>query len=201
MKRKLGGLITLLALVAVLAGGAAAFAHEPGPAARHDSPYDLSFIDMMMMHHQQGLEMARLAESKGQLPELKEFARRVISDQEKDSAELQAMRDRFYSGEPKADKLRMRGMTMTAAEMRRASEADMQKLQQATSGKEFDHTFLALMTKHHRMAISMSRDATGKAEHAEVKEFARTTVSKQSKDITEMSRMDRQVHGARGRRG
>ncbi|HWW75906.1 MAG TPA: DUF305 domain-containing protein [Pyrinomonadaceae bacterium] len=134
MKRKSARTITLFALVAALAVGAAALPHEPGSAARHDSPYDLSFIDMMMMHHRQGLEMARLAEDRGQLPELKEFAQRVIADQEKDNSELQGLRDRFYAGEPKADKMRMGGMTMTVAEMQRTSEADMRKLQAATGG-------------------------------------------------------------------
>ena len=196
MKRKSARAITLFALVAALAVGAAALPHEPGSAARHDSPYDLSFIDMMMMHHRQGLAMARLAEDRGQLPELKEFAQRVIADQEKDNSELQGLRDRFYAGEPKADKMRMGGMTMTAAEMRRTSEADMRKLQAATGG-EFDRLFLDILTKHHQMAISMSRDAVRRAEHAEVKEFARTTIAKQTKDIGEMAQMKRKAGGAR----
>lgn len=196
MKRISASTITLLALAALLTVGSVAFAHDPKPGTAHDSPYDLSFIDMMMMHHSQGIEMARMAESKGQLPQLKEFAARIIADQEKDRAELQGYRDRFYANEPKADKIRMGGMVMTKAEMQRMAQENMRKLE-ATSGGEFDHLFLDLMTKHHQMAIRVSQDAQKRAEHAEIKEFARMTIAKQGKDIKEMDEMKRVTGGGR----
>ena len=41
-----------------------------------DLPYDLHFIDMMIMHHQEGIEMAQLAETKAQKAGVKAFAKR-----------------------------------------------------------------------------------------------------------------------------
>ena len=165
--------------------------HGNGTAAEpHDSPYDLSFIDMMIAHHSDGIDMARLAESKAVLPQLKQFATKAASDQEKNRAALQELRDRFYASTRKADKIRMSDMTMTIAEMRRTSEADMNKLKEAaTTG--FDSIFLDIFSKHHQMAIQMSNDALKNAEHKELKDLARKTTAKQQKDIAEMDRMKR----------
>ena len=102
---------TFFMLIAFLAVGSTTDAHHSSPIVPHDSPYDLSFIDMMM-HHRQGLEMARMAESNGQLSELKGFAKRMIADQEKDITELQGYRDRFYPSERKADKMRIGDVVM-----------------------------------------------------------------------------------------
>lgn len=161
---------------------------EPHSPVFHDSPYDLSYIDMMMMHHQSGIEMFRMAETKGQLAQLKDFARKAIAGQQKDIAELQGYRDRFYPNERKADKMRMGTLMLTEAEMARMYHHNVRKLETA-SASDFDHLFLDLMTKHHRLALRMSEDAQKQAEHAEVREFARTTIAKQGEEIKEMDRL------------
>ncbi len=190
--------VALLALAVVLTiGGSVLTARDTGAASLHDSPHDLAFIDMMM-HHDHGIAMARMVEAKGQLPQLKEFAARVIADQEKDKRELQGLLDRFFADQPKADKMRMRGKTMTMAQMQRMSEMDMRKLE-AASGSEFDRMFLDIFTKHHQMALAMSRDEIAGGKQAQVKEFARKTIDKQSEDSREMNAVKRSDSG--GRRG
>ena len=195
--------LKLMALAVVAACTITAYATGAvvRPAAADRATVDREFIDMMMMHHRQGIEMARLAESKGQLPRLKEFAARVIADQEKDIQELQAMRDRMFSGQPQADGITMRGKRMTMAEMRHMSETDKQKLDAAPAGAEFDHTFLDLFTKHHRMALDMARAQIGKGQAADLKRFSRELISKQSKDISEMAVMKKQVASSRSTAG
>ncbi|MBA3320582.1 MAG: DUF305 domain-containing protein [Pyrinomonadaceae bacterium] len=198
MKRTSVKSITLLALVALLAFGASALAHEPTWTAVHDSPPDVEFIDMMMMHHQQGIEMARLAEGKATLPRLKEFARKSAEDQQLDMEKLQGIREQHFANVPKADKMRMNGKAMTMREMQRMSQADMQRLQ-AASGAEFDHAFLDIYTKHHQMALQMSRNEEARGERQELKDMARETIAKQTRAIGEMREMKRQVSGARNR--
>lgn len=200
MKRTANRSLLALACLMIWALAASAIEHRTMAAATDRATIDREFIDMMMTHHRQGIEMAHLAETKGQLPQLKEFAARVIADQEKDVQELQAIRERLFSGQPQTDGISIRGKLMTMAEMQRMSEMDMEKLQAAT-GTEFDHTFLDLFIKHHQMAIQMSREVVKRGGQAEVKGFARMTISKQSKDIGEMSRMKAQVGGRSRRSG
>lgn len=195
MKRTSIKSVTLLALGAVLTIGAAvALARATNSVTAHDSPPDVEFIDMMMMHHQQGVEMARLAEQKAQLPRLKEFAAKAATDQQQDAEKLQQLRERLFANEAKADKMRMSGKTMTMAQMDRMSQADMQKLN-AASGPEFDHTFLDIFTKHHQMAIQMSRTEVARGQRQEVKDIARETITKQTKEVGEMGEMMKQVGG------
>lgn len=198
MKKNFDYLRTLLALVAILTLGTSALANNTSLMPVHDSPPDVEFLDMMMMHHQQGIEMARMAEQKAQLPRLKEFARRTITDQEQDIQKMQQLRDRLFANTAKADKMRMGGKAMTTAEMQRMAQMDMQKLEAAT-GTEFDRTFLATFMKHHEMALSMSRYEMAHGEQHEVKDIARETIAKQTKDLGEMREMMRQVGGAPGR--
>ncbi len=187
--------LTVIALAVVLTiGGSALTTRNAVAATLPDSPHDLEFIDMMMMHHDEGITMARMVETKGQLLQLKEFAARTIADQERDKEELQSLRDRFFANQPKADKMRMSGKAMTMAQMQRMSEMDMRKLE-AASGRKFDRTFLDIFTKHHQMALDMSRSEIAAGEQPDVKAMAQKTIDKQTKEVAEMREMKKQVGG------
>jgi len=153
-------------------------------------PYDLHFIDMMIMHHREGTAAARLAERKGSTAALRAFAKRTADDQEKELLELRKHRDHWYAGAPEKDHSQMMAMPGMAghANMKMDMQGDIAKLQAAT-GKAFDRLFLDMMIHHHQMAIDMAKEATTKAEHPEIKEMARLTVLKQQREIAEMNKL------------
>lgn len=172
---------------------------QPSPAPTGDMPYDLQFIDMMIVHHQEGIEMSRLADSRSESAGVKSLATRIITDQQKDIEELQGHRDHFYAGKPKMDKAQMdklhESMTQKMHEnmpkdmnMDMDMKMDLSKLQGA-KGAEFDRMFLDMMTNHHSMAVAASEEAVTKAEHAEIKEIARQTAAKQKGEIAEMAKL------------
>ena len=88
----------------------------------------------------------------------------------------------------------MQGMSGHAG-MKMDHGADLVKLR-AASATAFDRLFLDTMIHHHRMAIDMSKDAATKAEHAELKTFARRMAAKQQAEVAEMSRLRASVGGA-----
>ncbi len=107
-----------------------------------DMPYDLHFIDMMIMHHRQGTAMARLAERKGSTPALRAFAKKTADDQEKELLELKKHRDHWYAGAPEMDHSQMMAQMAGMSghgNMKMGMKMDMQgdiaKLQAAT-GKQ-----------------------------------------------------------------
>jgi len=51
---------------------------------------DKDFAMMMRMHHQQGVDMAKVQVEHGKSPELKAMARKIITDQQKEIAQLDA---------------------------------------------------------------------------------------------------------------
>lgn len=56
---------------------------------------DLMFIDMMIPHHQGAIQMARDALAKAEHQEIKDLAQKVISDQQKEIAQLEQWKSRW----------------------------------------------------------------------------------------------------------
>lgn len=153
-----------------------------------DMPYDLHFIDMMVMHHQEGIEMAQMVDSKSKNARLKTFAQKTATQQQKDIEELQAHRTLWYSGKPLMDPAMMESMMQSMHPGMMSMDETRRKLR-AAEGAAFDRLFLDTMIHHHQMAIDMAKEATTKAEHAEIKEYARKALVKQQSEIAEMNRL------------
>jgi uncharacterized protein (DUF305 family) len=154
-----------------------------------DMPYDLHFIDMMIMHHQEGIEMAELAQTKAQSARVKAFATKTAADQKKDIEELQGHRNHWYAGKPIMDRAMMESMMKKMHPEMKMDMEDTRRKLRATTGAAFDRLFLDTMIHHHMMAVDMGKDAITKAEHYEIKEFARKAVAKQNTEIAEMKRL------------
>jgi uncharacterized protein (DUF305 family) len=173
-----------------------------------DMPYDLHFIDMTIMHHEHGVEMARLAEEKASDARVKAFAKKTADDQQRDIATLRGHRQHWYSDKPEMSHEQMmshmqamqghgqmKGMA-GHGDMMAQMQQHMDKLR-AAEGRAFDLLFLDTMTGHHKMAVEMSKEAVTRAEHAEIKDFARKVVAKQQGEIAEMGRIKASLGGGR----
>ena len=213
IKRVLAGALSAAALAAFGAATAAAQGHtnHPGQTGQQqqsghaghgqaaDMPHDLHYIDMMITHHEQGVEMARLAREKGADARVKAFARKTADDQQRDIAVLRGHRQHRYSDRPVMDHSQMTAHMQSMPghrDMKMDPEADMARLR-AAEGRAFDRLFLDTMTHHHRMAVDMSKEAATKAEHAEIRDFARKAAAKQQGEIAEMSRIKASFGGGR----
>src|SRR5690349_7960846 len=58
---------------------------SPGAA---ESPYELQFLDTMMAHHNGAIDMAQLVATRAQHAELKQLAKNIIADQQKETAQM-----------------------------------------------------------------------------------------------------------------
>lgn len=154
-----------------------------------DMPYDLHFIDMMIMHHQEGIDMAQMAQTKAVGAKVKAFATKTAADQQKDIDELQAHRNHWYAGKPPMDSAMMHSMMQTMHPGMHMDMEDTRRKLMAANGTAFERLFLDTMIHHHQMAVGMAKDATTKADHAEMKELARKAIVKQNAEIAEMNRL------------
>jgi uncharacterized protein (DUF305 family) len=122
-------------------------------AAASYTPADVSFMQGMIMHHQQAVDMAVLVKQRTNRAELVTIAGRIESSQADEIA--------FMKGwlAERGEMLQMAGMQdhahHTMAGM--ASPAQMKALG-AASGVEFDRQFLTLMIAHHEGALTMVKD-------------------------------------------
>lgn len=151
-----------------------------------DMPYDLHYIEMMVVHYQEGIELAQLAESKAENARVKAFAQKTATDQQNDIDALQGLRNKWYAGKAPMDPAMMSSMMHGMHPGMMSMDETRRKLR-ATDGAAFDRLFLDTMIQHHQMAVEMSREATTKAEHTEIKELARKAVLKQQAQLAEMN--------------
>ena len=141
--------------------------------------FDLKFIDTMSAHHQDALEMAKLAESKASHAELRTMAVDMQKAQKAEIDQMAGWRDAWSRGAATAVDHEMKGMKETMAGM------DMGKLKSAT-GADFDHAFIDMMVKHHAGAVTMANEALAKATRPEVKELSKKIVSDQTREIAQL---------------
>jgi uncharacterized protein (DUF305 family) len=146
--------------------------------------FDHQFLDTMSMHHARGIQMAELVKDHGKHDELKQMAKKMIDDEQQDIKQLQQMKEQWYAGQGDATNRRMRGMKESVQN----HDKNMDKLKSAKGGK-FDLMFLEMMSRHHANGIKMAQLALSKAEHQEVKEFAKQIIEKQNQEKSEMTKM------------
>ncbi|MFE0640970.1 DUF305 domain-containing protein [Streptomyces sp. NPDC058877] len=149
------------------AGGGAA------PGAFNDA--DVMFAQMMIPHHEQALEMARLAEGRASDPEVKELVAAIEQAQDPEIQKMKAWLKGW--GAPGAAE---HGSGHGMAGM--MSAQDMERLA-AAEGESFDRAFAELMTAHHDGAVAMAKDELRKGLNPTAKELADDVVRTQSAEI------------------
>jgi uncharacterized protein (DUF305 family) len=144
------------------------------------APFDLQFIDTMVMHHQGAVDMAQLAPERAGHVELKQLAKKMIDDQQNEIKQMQGWKQQWYPNKGDAVNMKMPGMMDSMKGMR------MDKLEGA-KGDAFDAMFIDMMTRHHQGAVKMAQVALNKAEHPELKDLAKKVIEEQKKEIAQMS--------------
>ncbi len=177
------------------APGASSRVIDAGEAAdlsrvRHTEA-DVKFMQGMIHHHAQALDMTALLELRTSRVEMKFLARRIDISQSDEIKMMQRwleVRGQEVPGEhahhaPGAPL--MPGM-LTTEEMERLAES---------KGSEFDRLFLEGMIKHHAGAIAMVDElfsGTGAGQEADIFAFASDVVADQRAEIDRMDAMLRE---------
>ncbi len=112
------------------------------------SPADVAFMQGMIMHHSQAVEMTALIPSHTQNREIRSLGARISSSQ---SDEMRLMQRWLAARGEQAGMSMGDGMARMPGML---SPGQMGALRQAR-GAAFDHLFLAGMIQHHRGALSM----------------------------------------------
>ena len=145
-----------------------------------EQPFDLQFIDQMIMHHEGALMSSRMMIGDSERPELRQLAGNIQQSQSEQIEQMQAWRKEWY---PDAE--RTFGM-MDPTQMEGMMGDGMMggSMQEMMGGDATDEMFLRMMIPHHQMGVDMSEEALdGNAEHPELEELARTIRDEQSAEI------------------
>lgn len=176
-------------VAAILLGGCASTSHETGghtPTATATAVFDaanaadIEFVQMMLPHHEQAIEIAALATDRATDPRILDLTADIAGAQQAEVDDMYAMLAAWevpalseHSGHA------MPGMV---------SDADMAALA-AASGPEFDRLFLDHMIAHHEGAIDMAETVIANGRDPQVLALAEAVITAQQAEITHMQDM------------
>jgi uncharacterized protein (DUF305 family) len=141
---------------------------------------DIMFLQMMIPHHQQAVDISELALTKSTDTELLALAQEIRDGQ---AAEIIQMKAWLASAKENVDMGHSMGDSMGGM----LSDLQLDELK-AANGKSFDLLWLSGMTGHHEGALHMSQ-MINDADNGEIKKFGEDIVSTQSAQIKQMAAM------------
>lgn len=171
-------------------------------SAQHNDA-DIAFVQGMIPHHAQAIDMASLAAGrsqnekvtqlaagieKAQAPEIEQLRRLLKAWGAPESAPMNGMSGSMpgmgtqASGDNSADAGAMGGM---GGGMGMMSETQMTSLRQA-SGTEFDRMFLTLMIEHHNGAIEMAQTELDDGQNSDAQALAQKIIDNQKGEVGTM---------------
>ncbi len=153
---------------------------------------DMTFVQQMIPHHTEALNMAKLVSSRSTNAKVVDLASRIEKGQDPEIQKMQGWLGSWGASMPGMSTGSMPGMSdgsmpgMSGGSMPgMMSDADMKMLEQA-KGAEFDKMWLDMMVKHHQGAVEMAKTELGKGASAEAKALAQSIIDAQQAEITEM---------------
>jgi uncharacterized protein (DUF305 family) len=142
-------------------------------------PFDQAFIDAMIPHHREAIEMAKAAQARGLTQsDLREIASDIIGSQQREIDQMLTWREQWFGS-------RKLGPVVAEVLGVRESELGMRhgSAHEVSGAIDADATFAQLMVPHHEGAIAMAEVAKQRAQHDEVRDLAEAISEAQEREI------------------
>ena len=166
-----------LALVALAALAAGCGSDVNGRTSLSGNATDAAFITDMTTHHQGAIQMAEIAQKRGNHPEVRRLADDIISAQKGQMSVMQRIGEDMH-GMGMHD-----GGHMGMSQSQMGMDMDLPKLRRA---KPFDRAFIDMMLPHHEGAIAMARKELAMGSQPALHAIAQSTIDAQTKEIGQM---------------
>jgi len=154
-----------------------------------EKPFDLQFIDQMIIHHQGAIMSAETMVAGSERSELRQLSENIQKSQADQIEQMRTWREQWYPGaEPTFE--------MDPAQMNEMMGDE--HMQEMMGSDAADAMFLRMMIPHHQSAIDMSEQALDRAEHPELKELAQQIIDEQSAEIELMEGYLEKIDAANG---
>jgi len=215
MKHSVPGLVSVAMLALCVSGcGSAAAVQKPavirpgapgqasttlpsgdtGQVVPQATEADVKFMQGMIHHHAQALDMTDLLETRTQDPDMKKLGLRIHVSQTDEIKMMQRWLEVRGQEAPDPRAHRMEGMEGMehAVMMPGMLNADEMKRLAAAKGREFDVLFLEGMIKHHGGALVMVQElfsTPGAGQQSEIFAFASDVEADQKMEIERMGAM------------
>ncbi|CAN5624262.1 DUF305 domain-containing protein [soil metagenome] len=150
---------------------------------------DIEFLQGMVPHHSQAVEMAQMVPDNTDRPELNELAEMITASQ---NEEIELMQGYLAEAgeEPAGDS--MEGMDGGMGGMSGMMDDEEMQQMMGMSGEEFDLMFVEMMTRHHEGAIDAAEQVLETGENPDVAQLAGDIIEEQEAEIQQMSEWQEQ---------
>jgi len=145
--------------------------HDTSLDATSDTPYDLLFLDSMIVHHQGAITMAQDALANAQQSDLKSFAQNVIMQQDGEITQMKVWRAKWYP-----DAAETSGLGMHMGDMSIGTDTTI----------SYDIRWIDAMISHHEGAIDMANDALKKSQNPDIINLCNAIIQAQSDEIAQL---------------
>lgn len=135
--------------------------------------FDADFANMMIEHHQGGIDMAQIELASGKDENMRNKAQEISAKQQKEIQEL-----RNFIGNYKNS-----GMKHGEGELQRSMSEMKRKMQSMSMTNNIDKDFATMMRSHHQDGIAMSKLQLQHGMSDELKKMAQKGIDEQQKDI------------------
>lgn len=164
---------------------AASSAPATADASGEFNDADVAFAQMMIPHHEQALEMAKLADGRAQDPEIKKLVVQIEKAQDPEIQRMKSWLKQWGKPESAGHDGHGSGHEVSGTMSGMMSEQDMKDLA-AAKGEAFDRKFAELMIAHHEGAVAMARTEQKDGRNESAKKLADDVVRTQSAEVTQL---------------
>jgi uncharacterized protein (DUF305 family) len=174
-----GRFLQFLLVGAMLGAGATACGEDEtsNGAGSAGNDVDRAFARAMVPHHRSAVEMATIAQQQSKRDKIKELAASIISTQNDEIAELEAVDQQLEEAGVQEGRL-----GVAEHEMGMDDDASMLK-----DANPFDREFIDMMIAHHQGAIRMAHAQLDNGENAELTNLAQAILDAQAREIDQMN--------------
>lgn len=155
-----------------------------GGASSHNKA-DTTFAQSMIPHHEQAVQMAKMATANASTAEVQELAAKIEAAQGPEIETMSGWLKEWGEDVPSGKGGMDHDMGSMGDMPGMMSDADMSKLEDST-GAEFDQMFLTMMVEHHTGAIEMAKVEQSDGQNADAVALAKKIETDQSAEIATM---------------
>jgi uncharacterized protein (DUF305 family) len=188
--------VIALVLAVAFLGGAVGYVIGKGRPPSNSS-VDVGFLQDMIDHHEQAVEMARITLDKPDVnPVVRGFAEEIVLLQQREIGLMDAQLDAWGKVRGDLDRQAMgwMGMVPTSVQTMPGMQSDDTiAALRAASGADADRLFLTMMRDHHRGGVHMAEYASEHAGSSRVRNLASMMARVQSGEIDEYTGVLRQL--------
>lgn len=153
---------------------------------------DSMFIREMIPHHDDAIEMADLALTRAEHPELKQLAEQIKRNQTAENGQMRGWYRAWFDSDVPTGYSGMMGGGMMGGGMMGGGSMSLDELSRS---EPFDKAFIEQMIPHHQTGIMMARMAGNAAATAEIRELAASIIDSQSREIEQMQQWYQEWYG------